>query len=33
MGAFRKAIEALNQDHCTGESKTEDLSELYGYNV
>ena len=32
-GAFRKALEAINQDHYTGESKTEDLSEIYGYNV
>ena len=23
MGAFRKALKVLNQDHCTGESKTE----------
>ena len=31
--AFRKALEAIAQDHYTGESKTGDLSGIYGYDV
>ena len=31
--AFRKALEAIAQDPYTGESKTGDLSGIYGYDV
>ncbi len=31
--AFRKALEAVSQNPYTGESKTGDLSGIYGYDV